>query len=1005
VLVFPAANHLTRLLVFAGLVWFLAGSAAPASTNSTWFTRFWETDDGLINNNILATFQGQDNYLWVVPSVGLMRFDGVKFSRFPIEDITGPIDNHIRTALCGRTGVLWMVTTGGRVIGLRPDFSVVKVPATSLPGSLPASLAEDEEGALWVGYNNVIIRVKAGQVSQFATGEGVPKGIFHSLTGDGAGNIWLAKGNEIRLFRNGRFQPVARMAEVQSLAATHANGVWFVANTHLYACNTNGTLQDCGASPDFTHTTRRALLEDHTGAVWIGTDRNGLFRRDKSGFEQIVTSSLSIVALAEDREGNIWVSFEGGGLARVSLNGVQQEVSNSLDLEEIRSVCQDADGRLWGATQTGGLISKINGEWEPILTNAPFNGAVRCVAADAGGGIWIGTQDKKLLHLVDTNCTTWGNLAHGPINSLLPASNGDLWILAGDTLERLHDGQLKEMPLPYKIDGFISAIAEDAKGNIWVGAMGMVLRFTGNEFVDETPRLPISGHHICCLCGTPDGSMWISCGGLGLLRFKDGSIGQVGMEQGLFNDFISQIVADHHGRLWFGSDHGIFNVQQRELEQAMEDHTVRLRPIVYGRNEGLFSLEALFSTTAPFVLPRAFCTRDGRLWLFTHTAIVTADPKVVPKNDSPPPVLLTGVAMDGQTIANYGGVAPAQMVANLKTLQAPLRLPPGYRHLELDFTAFHFAAPENLHFRYQLAGFDNDWIDAGSDRHADYSRLTYGNYEFRIAACVGDGPWSESPGILAFTVLPFFWQTWWFRLGTVLLFTTSVVVIVRYISFRQQQAKMHLLEQRAALDRERTRIARDLHDDMGCTLNMVALTLDMTQREAGVGEALNGKIEHCSTIVRQVGRSVDQIVWAINPRNDTLRYMVDYISQFAVEFLNAADIPCRMDLPESFPDQMISPEARHNLLLVVKEALNNVLRHAHASEVRVRLTVSENQVTIVIEDNGRGFEHPPDNTSCDGLRNMRQRMEEIGGQFQLASRPGAGTRVAFLYSWPLHNGR
>jgi signal transduction histidine kinase len=232
-----------------------------------------------------------------------------------------------------------------------------------------------------------------------------------------------------------------------------------------------------------------------------------------------------------------------------------------------------------------------------------------------------------------------------------------------------------------------------------------------------------------------------------------------------------------------------------------------------------------------------------------------------------------------------------------------------------------------------------------------------------------------------------------------------VIALVRYISFRRLQTEMRLLEQRAALDKERTRIARDLHDDLGCSLNKVALTLDMTRRGLETAEPLSGKIQDCSTMVRQVARSVDEIVWAINPRNDTLRYLVDYISQFAVEFLHAADIPCRVDLPDNIPQRLVPPEVRHNLFLAVKETLNNIARHAHASEVRLRVTTAENQVVIVIEDNGRGFERPPDNALCDGLRNMRQRMEEIGGQFQLTTRPDAGTRVAILYAGLSHNER
>jgi hypothetical protein len=269
---------------------------------------------------------------------------------------------------------------------------------------------------------------------------------------------------------------------------------------------------------------------------------------------------------------------------------------------------------------------------------------------------------------------------------------------------------------------------------------------------------------------------------------------------------------------------------------------------------------------------------------------VVANPELLPEDSTPPPVLLTRVATDGQTIASYGGAVSSQMAANLETINAPLQLPPSYRHLEFDFTAFHFTAPENIRFRYQLTGFDNGWIDADTERYADYSRLAAGKYEFCVEASIGEGPWSTTPSTLLLTVEPFFWQTWWFRLSALMLFTSSVIAIVRYISLSRIRAKMHLLEQRAALDRERTRIARDLHDDLGCSLNKVALTMEAMQRNPAGSEP--EKIRQCWTMVREVAGSVDEIVWAINPRNDTLRYMVDYLCHFAFEFLQVADIPC-----------------------------------------------------------------------------------------------------------------
>jgi signal transduction histidine kinase len=392
------------------------------------------------------------------------------------------------------------------------------------------------------------------------------------------------------------------------------------------------------------------------------------------------------------------------------------------------------------------------------------------------------------------------------------------------------------------------------------------------------------------------------------------------------------------------------------------------------------------------------------LWIPLRKGLAVIDPDILRVSRIPPSVLFSQITMDGKTIASYGGIGAESGTANLVTPDISLRLPPDYRHLEFNFTAIDLSAPESIRFRYQLVGFDNDWIQPDEARIASYSRLLAGNYQFRVEASLGDGPWNDAPTTLAFTVEPFFWQTWWFRTCAVLFFTSAVIAIVRYISFRHIQRELSRLEQRAQLDKERTRIARDLHDDLGCSLNKVALTLDMTQRQIESTQSVNGKLQDCSAMVRQAAKSVDEIVWAINPRNDSLHYLVDYISQFAVEFLHAAEISCRVDLPDSVPNCGVSPEARHNLFLVVKEALNNIARHAQATEVHLRVTVTGEEISFTLEDNGRGFERPPENATCDGLRNMRQRMDEIGGQFELKTSPGAGTRVTFFYPLPQKNG-
>ncbi len=993
------AARMNHLRVWLALLFVFAGFHGLCSTESPWSARVWQIDDGLLDNEINGIAQGPDGYLWIVTPVGLMQFDGTTFTTFPTESFDARVALHIRYVLRSRTGVIWLGFDGNRIIGLNPDYSTVSLTNDSLPRRSPFELASDKDGALWLGYANLIYRAQNGQVTRFIAKDGVPPGNFHSLNSDGAGNIWLAEGNQIACFQDGKFQPLARVEGVQCMAATHTNMVWLAANGHLFSCDMAGNLRDFGPIRIPSNVRVMALLEDHNGAVWIGTGGAGLLHYNDGQFERVETSHSSILSLAEDDEGNIWVGTGGGGLNRISPSGIRVEaLENNQIQSQIQSICQDAAGNLWGATQNGALVEQKGGKWTSVFTNASFAGTVTCVAANQSA-VWAGTGYGELLRIENaTNCTIWSTNAVRPVRGLLASTTGDLWILGNDELQRVHEQKLEPIRLPRPVHG-VSAIAEDAGGNIWLGANGILLRFNGTNFVNETGQLPISGRPICCLYGTEDGSLWIGSRGGGLMRLKNGNADQIGIKQGLLNDYISQIVADARGWLWFASKHGIFKLRQREIERSMQNSNILLRPVIYGKNEGLASQEAVFSIASPFILPHAIRGTDGRVWMLTHTGVVVADPKALTEYPPIPPVLLTQVAMDGQIIASHNGLPSTETAPGIKTLDGSLRIPPWHRHLEFDFTGFHFQAPDNLHFQYQLAGYDNGWIDAGTLRSADYSRLNAGDYEFRVQASVGDGAWSEPPAIVKFTVTPFFWQTWWFRAGVVLIFTFSLIAIVRYVSYRRLRLKLRSIEQQAAVERERGRIARDIHDDLGNRLTEIQLLTGLAQRTHEIPDRTKTHITEISSAARQATDALDEIVWAINPRNDTLPHLINYLGQFATDFMRTAGIQCRVDLPENPPAKSVSAEVRHNLFLAIKESLNNIARHSNATEVSMVILATEQSLSVNIQDNGRGFSGEAKTNGADGLENMRLRIAEIGGEFQIKSRPGAGTCISFNGLW------
>lgn len=1001
----PSRTTVYCWLLFGSIL--VSATTAPAeSTNTGWVFHAWQTSEGLPNNDVTSLAQTPDRYLWVATASKLARFDGVQFETFSPGPFGADWTQKIRVLLRSRNGGLWLATDHGAAAFLKEGHA--ELFTNDLPDVSAQTLTEDDGGGLWITYNpGIVYRLKDGKAVNLSGG--LPAGTVSSLARDNRGRMWLAQSGqtngEVGLFRDGHFQALQHFGPVIiRIAAARSGGVWICAGFHLFKYNDGTSLVDLGTfAPEDIHGRPKVLLEDSRDALWIGTTDNGLFRYYDSRFEKVPTSHPQISDLREDREGNLWVATSGGGLNRLKARVVELEsverAEQGLPFETVISLCEDANGVLWGATQNGVLAWRSNGVWSAISPGPDWPGGdVSCVAADRKGAVWIGTRDQALYQLKAGRLNVWkkqDGLLGNNVRSMLASSTGDLWL--GEDIRAvqcLRGGKLLSFPMPANAR-HIRALAEDSEHNIWIGTSGgLLLKIAHDKVIDETPQTALEDRSIRCLYSTPDGSVWIGYVSAGLGRFKDGRFSRITSLQGLYDNSISQIVADNQGWLWLGSDNGIFKIKEDMFQACVDGGSERVRCTCYGRDEGMLSLQGNFD-----VAPGAIRSRDGRLWIPMRTALAVIDPDELPESREPPRVLVRRVVVDEKTAALYGGVMPLQDVAVLPDPKPTLRLGARHHRVEFEFSALNFGAPENMHFRYRLEGFDENWIETDTQRQAPYPHLSAGDYRFRVAACQSDGVWNEAQAPLFFSVAPFFWQTWWFRALVVAAFTASVAAVVRYASFRRLRLQLRELEQQAALDKERSRIARDLHDDLGGSLTEVSLLLGSTERGLCENGKINGNLRQCSTLVQQITKSVDEIIWAINPRNDTLHFLIDYISQFVVEFLHAANIRCRVNLPDEIPDRTLSPEARHNLFLVVKETLNNIARHSGAQEVRFSVSASEDQLCVRIDDTGKGFAEPPDSGSADGLRNMRQRMEEIGGEFHVDSRPDEGTRVRLVYPY------
>ena len=974
-----------------------------------WYARAWQSDEGLPNNTVTGIAQTRDGYLWLATSSGLTSFDGINFQQFSLMEMAGQPNRGILAMALNHNGGLILAMDRGAIVCLNADEAQVFKVHVDLPDRVPQNIAEDGTGTIWIAYRGGDVwKIKGGKAVPVTAKDGLPDGpAICSFAVDDKGQLWFSKSDQLGLVRNGQFQTLLQLDHAPTcLAAAHDGGIWICAGLQVFKYMEGGQLEAVGSfNPDRAGTEPTVLLEDRNGALWIGTSSSGLFRYADSSFEKIKTSHSQILSLMEDREGNLWVGTGGGGLNRIRPRTVELKGAETGLPEAVQSICEDKSGTLWATTQSGLLGRWTDDKWTPVSTDTNWPGDATCVLADPSGAVWVGTQHYGLFCWRDGHFIPWGEtkkLQGHTIRAMLLAKNGDVWLgeESPNALQRLRAGKLQNFQLPPDMR-LIRAITEDPSGNIWIGtSKGALLRVAGDKLDDETALILGGSMSIRYLCATPDDSLWIGFAGWGLGRLKNGQFTDISTPQGLYDDYISQIIPDNSGFLWFGSNRGIFKVRQQELNDVAEGHAAYLQSIHYGPGEGLPNLQANFGNS-----PGALRSQDGRLWIPMRSGMVVINPDSSQENLSPPPVLINRVVVDERILSQYRGIMPVEnnnKISGQFAKNVPLKLSPYYHRLEFDYTALSFVAPENVQFRYRLEGVDKDWTEAGTQRSVTYSRLPSAHYRFQVIAGNKDGVWNKGGADFNFEVMPFFWETWSFRLIALVAFTLCVIVIVRYISFRRLQLQLQQAKQQAALHKERARIAKDIHDDLGANLTQIALLSELVRQDSAAPPKAEEHTEKISANARQAIKSLDEIVWAVNPRNDTLAQLVDYTGQFALDYLQSAGIRCRLDFPDQMPEREVPTDVRHNLFLVVKETLNNVVKHAHADEVWLRLSATDEMLRIEIEDNGRGLGQPSDSAGADGLRNMRQRMKEIGGECQIEGRAGSGMKITVIFPWPRH---
>jgi signal transduction histidine kinase/ligand-binding sensor domain-containing protein len=989
------------------LVWALmaGGVLATQAAPPHYFVRTWQVEQGLPQNKVTAVVQTRDGYLWVGTYCGLARFDGVRFTVFDEHNTPELPSSRITSLFEAGDGTLWIGTESGDVAQCKDGhFAAVPLRANWSGGKI-YEISSDEGGDVWLmNETGELARVRDGQVLTPSAGI-IAKVV--ALTRSASGQIWVDREGRVSLLKQGQLRPVEFAAPssenypyIQGIAASRDGGLWVACDGGIKKWRDGKWVADLGVAP-WGRNIVANLLETTSGALTGGTSGDGLWvvfpdSTNTTAMHLNRTNGLPsdwVISLWEDREKNLWCGT-GAGLVVIRPNNLETiSPPDKWNGCAVLSVLPMPDGALWVGTEGAGLYRWQPGGWTNFFTDQGIrNPYIWSLVADSAGRIWAGSWGGGLYRQKDDgfNIPTGLENLQLPMPALLFLRDA-LWIGTPAGVLCYKNGKLERFSgIAGKPFGDVRAIAQDKSGAMWFGTAGSGLVSLGDGSFRRFKKADgLSSDFIECLHFAEDGALWIGTFGGGLNRFKEEKFSTINHEQGLPNSVIGHIEADGRGYFWMSSYGGILRAKETDLNRCADGKLAEVPFLSYGINDGLPTLECSEGLQAA-----GGKTADGRLWFPTAKGLVAVDPRGVTINSLPPPVRIEAMRVDDKKIADGNDAGP-------------LKVPPGRHRIEFEYTGLSFVAPEKVRFKCRLNHLDTEWADAGTKRVATYNYIPPGNYSFQVTACNNDGVWDTVGARLEFEVLPYFWQTTWFRvlggLGTVLAAGAVIWADAR----RRLRRRLEKLERERAMERERARIAQDIHDDLGASLTRIAMLTESVRGEAHLPEPVAKILNRIYGTARELTRSMDEIVWAVNPRHDTLDSLANYLNRFAHDYLSEARIRCRLDVPLQLPALPVMAETRHNLFLAFKEALHNVVQHGAAAEVHVDLKLEGAQLWLRVADDGRGFDpaNPTEGRALagriargNGLANMRRRLADIGGTCEIRSGPGRGTMVTLSVS-------
>jgi PAS domain S-box-containing protein len=814
-----ASAWATVLLLFAPLL------ARPALNPSKAITQYvhdvWTTDNGLPQNSVICMAQTPDGYLWMGTEAGLVRFNGVEFKTFDKVSERSLHANEIDSLLVDRNGSLWIGSHGGGLTRYENGQFASYPDSVRLPSGTVQTLYEDAAGDIWAGTDGgglAHIRHHSGlpdTVEVLTRKDGLAENSVFAMSGDGKGGVWIGTSAGLNHWSQGKLLPSNELpglparVDVRSLYLSRDGALWVGTNgAGLFRFGPAGLTvyrQANGLSGDYV----ASIKEDPAGAIWVGTIGAGLNRIYQGKISQYTPKDgllgEDIWSLYFDREGSFWIGSAGGGLNRLrdaSFTPVGR--AEGLGSDVALAVFEDREGALWVGSPDAG-VTKLEPGKAPVVyneSNGLANNQVFSVAEDAAGNHWFGTHNG-LSRLSGNRFTTFGPESGLPwkiISCVMSDSKGRIWVGSRGGVSRF-DGQ--RFQTFTTADGLVNnnvlSIYEDkSDGSFWFGTDNGLSHWTGDRWQNFRNSDGLPSDSVWAITGDSDGTLWLGGNTGGLMRFRKGRFTSASMRSGLLDDEVLSLLEDAEGSIWIGSNRGVSAIRKSDFADFADGKTERLQTRTFTERDGMRSREC----NGDFQ-PAAWALRDGRLGFATMKGLALVDPAAMVRNQFAPPVVIERVSADGKVLAGPGS----------------LQIEAGADKLQFSFAALSFINPDQIHYFYQLDGYDRHWTDGGSQRSAFYTNIPPGTYTFRVYAVNPDGVKSSAEASVTFTIQAFFYQTSAFRLLCLLaafaLIGIAYRIRVRQLRVRQQKLEALVLrrtEQLAASEKKFRQLAENIRE-------------------------------------------------------------------------------------------------------------------------------------------------------------------------------------------------